>query len=269
MIELNFLPVSVSTAELLEGSPHFGNDSAETQDNASDGTFLAKIHDAPVALGLRDVFKGKSAETAAALYDRFDLWVVPHRFSLFRKEGRSAIVKIGCEVQYLSKNTTLSVVSMFPTVEFIRVLNGGLQADLRVGLSLDAFGRAEPIDLPKNGASFVAFGTSAKISASSQISGVFKLQLSIGLATPFIAAMGVGSTGCTFEFSRYRDELFNRDIETWAVIALPKYVNETKYKMRCWYTARRFFAAQNWQTEWITLRVKKGAGLIGATAVSG
>jgi hypothetical protein len=261
MAEVSFIPLRERVADNLEaGGPHLGGpaDKLEQQEE-----FTARLHDRPIALSLKGMFTSKKNPPTAKLYERFDLWLVPHRFSIMRRSGSSTIVKAGCEVAYNSDVETLSIVSLIPTTEYIETLRAsiGLESRFGIGMTFHA-------DLSDTGllehisdalADLVPVSGSASLSASAKVSANAKINLSMKVLTPYIAAIGVGSTDCLFQLSAYEEPLFDRDIETWAVIAIPKYAEEIKYRMRCSFISRRLFMPRVWQTPWSEIVTLKGA----------
>jgi hypothetical protein len=188
--------------------------------------------------------------TAAKIYKRFDLWLVPHRFSIRRLDGSSKVIKAGCEIEYIDTDQTFSILGLLPSPEYVERLSANL--------NVEAFAKAL---LSENGALEVALplpdelglkpvSGSASLSSSVSLQGGFKLALSLKLMTPFVAAIGVGSRQCMFEFSVHDLPLMDRDIETWALVALPKGESEIAYRMRCFYSSRRFAVPRHWRTAW-------------------
>ena len=79
-----FVAVDVNrpTAEELETDVDLGSES-------SDEAFSAFVGNQPIGLRLRDVHAklGQPIPPELALYKMFDVWLIPHRFSLIRHRG--------------------------------------------------------------------------------------------------------------------------------------------------------------------------------------
>ena len=100
---------------------------------------------------------------------------------------------------------------------------------------------------------------SKALSASVNVSGRARIDLSMSVRTPVVNAVGVGSRRCIFEFKRRGTDLVGDDIETWAVVALPKRTASIRYRMRCWFDARRLFASRSWTSDWVEVEASKSS----------
>src|SRR5262245_53664997 len=113
MLEVEFCSRHGPDELLLEAHPHLGpNTSLPTVPEGSvpSGELSARIHDLPIAFSLRDTADGAKAKLVAKLYQRHDLWLVPHRFSVTRVSGHSSIVTLGCEIAYADTDQTFSII---------------------------------------------------------------------------------------------------------------------------------------------------------------
>jgi hypothetical protein len=251
MRDLEFEPLNESDALEIEDDLHLGPSVPEVAPGAAPSPdFRAQIHDRPVAVSIKDMMSAANAAAAAKIYKRFDLWLVPHRFSIRRVSGSSKIVKAGCDVEYFDTDQTFSILGLVPAPEFVDRLAANLDFEASAKALLTESGALEfalplPADLglkPVSG--------SASLSTSISLQGGFKVALSLKMVTPFVAAIGVGSRQCMFEFSAHNLPLSDRDIETWALVALPKGEPDIAFRMRCFYSSRRIAVPRHWRTAW-------------------
>lgn len=261
MADLPFSPVAAQIADNLEASPHLGGPADIQQGLQED--FIARLHDRPIALSLMAMFANRKTAPNAKLYERFDLWLVPHRFSILRRSGSSTIVKAGCEAIYDSGESTLSIVSLMPTTEYIERLRASVGVETKLGIGMRFSAKLSDTGLLEHLSDALSdlapVSGSASLSASTKISATAKISLSMKVLTPYIAAIGVGSTQCLFQSSAYEEPLFDRDIETWAIVALPKYTDAIKYRFRCSFVSQRLFMPRVWQTPWSEITAVKGS----------
>lgn len=251
MLYLPFEPVNESDALEIEGDAYLGPSVPQVElGTAPSPGFRAQIHDRPISLSIRDMMSAANVSAAAKIFKRFDLWLVPHRFSIRRVVGSSKIIKAGCEVEYIDTDQTFSILGLLPAPEYVERLSANLNVEASAKAILSESGALEvALPLPADLALKPVSG-SASLSSSVELQGGFKLALSLKLMTPFIAAIGVGSRQCMFEFSVHDLPLADRDIETWALVALPKGESEIAYRMRCFYSSRWFAVPRHWRTAW-------------------
>jgi hypothetical protein len=257
MVELEFAPLDAPVADNLESTPHFGGE--EPRPAEDQHQFRARIHESPIALSFRDLLTRQKLALTEKLYARFDLWLVPHRFSVLRIAGSANVTNVGCDVEYLPQGQTLSIISLIPAPEFVDRASLSLGAEAKLNVHLSETGILELASSLIDGGVPLPLPESTQSSASIKTSGDFKLNLRMNIVTQLIAAVGAGSTTCTFQFTKDREPLYNKDIETWAVIALPKFAEDIVYKIRCSFISRRLFVPRLWQTPWSELRATKGA----------
>lgn len=182
------------------------------------------------------------------LYDRFRLWLVPQRIGLLRRSGLKEPVSVGLEVQYLSDGATCSIVSLIPAPEFVKhgeiSFTGSMKGSMRLSGALmpaaDSVGVPDAIGpLPIAGLDF-----SARSGAEAELS------FTATVITPFISAMGLGSDRAEWRFDRHKEALFGRDIEAWAILALPKRQRELRYRIRYHVTTRSLFLPTRIESDW-------------------
>jgi hypothetical protein len=101
----------------------------------------------------------------------------------------------------------------------------------------------------QNGESFNVGSLSCKMSGSAAAS----LNFTANVATPSVAAVGIGSNRAEWKFNRAEEPLFGRDIETWAVLVIPKGFEELRYRIRFSLTTRTLFFPTRRESDWTEL----------------
>lgn len=99
MVELDFVETNLATANTIDGIDQDLGPSSERTEQEPFG-FYARVHDAPIAVPCRELLTRAKLPQSDPFYERFDLWLVPHRFSVLNKFGSAKIVTAGCEVEY-------------------------------------------------------------------------------------------------------------------------------------------------------------------------
>jgi hypothetical protein len=260
MLELPFEGLNKKDADNLESDPHFRSDS-EGQGSVTDETpdFKAMLHDKPIAISFKKMLSWERSAKIDRLYERFDLWFVPHRFSAFRESGNSTVSQIQCEINYLSDGETISIISLLPSTEFIDRVSASLGAEGSLNVSINERGNIELDAISATmGLPLAPLSGSINTKGYVKLEGKFNFHVSMRIVTPYITAVGVGSRNCLFQLKLYKDPLYNKDIETWAIVAMPKHSEDLVYRMRCSFTAGRYFVPRVWQSPWTDIRVERG-----------
>jgi len=206
--------------------------------------FAAHIADKPVGVSFVDLFEGQDQKSKPKFYDRFAVWIVPHRLSIIRRKGLSEPISVGLEIEYQNGSKTCSILGLFPSFEFKTV--GGItgnfaaNADLGGNLSLAAGGDEKLPGEKELGTLKVGF----------QTSGGLNLRLSCQVFTPKVMAVGVGSSRCEWRFDVGSSPLYGKDIETWSLVALPRTQRILRYRMRFYVVTRLAFVPQRFESSW-------------------
>jgi hypothetical protein len=244
------------TPEQLIGPKSFGPRKEEAPAEELTG-LRARVHEAPVAYSLKALFDSLGKQVKSELYSSFDVWIVPHRISVIRHSGLAEVTAVGCQIRYEASRKTLSIVSLLPASQFISLGRLGAKIELKMGCDLAETGAAlEQTTVMNEGGQSIKLGPLAVgLAAHSEIG----LNLQAEVLTPYIAAVGVGSTSCDFRFDRHKEQLFNRDIETWALVALPKRSKEIEYSIKYYFDSRVVFVPTRRESEWVrvTCRLAK------------
>jgi hypothetical protein len=238
------IPLAVSVAPELETLTDLGRTPEQTG-------FVARVGESPICHQIPDIFSGLGVPLPAdlKLYERFRLWLVPHRVALLRRRGLAEPVSVGIEVEYIADGGTCSVVSLIPAPQFLHL--GDLSFNASITGSMGFSGEVTPsptiqIEPPTEGRSAVVSG----LGVSAKGSGGISLAFSASVVTPFISAVGLGSNRAEWRFDRHEEALFGRDIETWAILALSKRKRDLRYKIRHSITTRTLFFPTRTESEW-------------------
>jgi hypothetical protein len=176
--------------------------------------FGVEIADRPMAFRLESVCRARGVPMPEgfALYAKsFDLWLVPHRVSVVRRNGLSEITSLGIAVRYLVEEDPCVVVSLLPEARFVDAgrLTFAASTDLHGNLSA-----VETIDnLGPVAEGMLRVGVEASLGAS--------LAFELTLVSPIVSAVGKGSSRAEWMFEQKGPPLHGRDIETWSVLCLP------------------------------------------------
>jgi hypothetical protein len=253
MADLDFVETNLAAANTIDGiDQHLGPSSERTEQEPFG--FYARVHDAPIAVPCRELLTRAKLPPSDPFYERFDLWLVPHRFSVLNKFGSAKIITAGCEVEYEDVGS-LSIVSLFPTSQYVTEHPLDINAKIDASAILDQLGL-----MPATGANSLSDFVSAKVgldlrnlALKFQFDNKLQLRVALDLVTPLVLASGVGSAACAFQFSLFREQLYGKDLETWAIVAVHKRKRELRYRMRVYYNARRFFLPRRWETAWVNV----------------
>jgi hypothetical protein len=220
-------------------------------DTVEEGGFFAESQDQPIGIPLTRVFSeldpnlvseiGNEGSKVYQLYRRFRLWLIPHGVSIVRRTGNAEPVSVNVEVRYKNEDRTCSVRNLIPSPRYIH--HGQVTGSLDLAGETDV--SASPLQEGQADKAFLGlrFGLRSKAGIS--------VQFCANVITPYVSAVGVNSSRCEWVFERYTDPLFGRDIQTWSVLALPKRQTEISYDIRFSFTARTFFVARRYASDWV------------------
>jgi hypothetical protein len=205
--------------------------------------FAAHIGDKPIGLAFADLFRSEDQKTNVPFYNRFAVWIVPHRLSIIRRKGLSEPVSVGLEIEYQNGQKTCSILGLFPSFEFRTVggIDGSFAANADLGGNLSI---AEHVG---TGIAEHEFG---RLKVGLQTKDSLSLRLSCHVFTPKVMAVGVGSSRCEWRFHVDDSPLYGKDIETWSLVALPKAQRVLKYRMRFYVVTRLAFVPQRFESPW-------------------
>lgn len=240
------VPVDIAVARELESEVSQQDLGGEVEA----GGFYARVADRPLAYRLRTLYAKLELRQPKVLdlYDRFDLWLVPHRAMLMRRSGLAEPVSVGIDVRYADDGMTCYPVSLFPEFSYIR--QGTIGGSLRFSAKMHENGELSAADTADWAGGLSLGGLQVSAAAKGEVS----LALSADVVTPVISASGLGSTQCAWHFKKADRPLFGCDIETWAVLALPLGLNDFAYEMRFYFASRIAFFPTRRECEWQTVR---------------
>ncbi len=232
-----------SLSEELESDVNLGSEAVKE-------SFSVSIANQPIAMRLRDVYKacGKDLPPELALYKMFELWLIPHRFSLIRNSGLAEPTAVGIEVEYVHENTTCSVVSLLPGPKWKE--HGKAALGGKLGGKLSATGEIE--EIPNLCLSPLLRLGDLEFAGSTGSSIEFSFEWTV--CTPVISAVGEGDSKCQWRFDKEKEPLFGKTIETWSVLALPRRQKTLEYRMRCYYLRRTLFFATRKEGDFVQVR---------------
>jgi hypothetical protein len=220
---------------------------------------VGRIADRPVAFRLRDVLTTTGIEIPKEidLYRQFELWLIPERISVFRERGLAEVVSLGMECEFESDGSTLCVVEVLPTPAFVK--HGAVEGDFTCRGGISASGNLSPIPDLDSGRAGKTEGPGkswekAGLRFETHARGGVQLSFSFAVATPYVHAVGVGSTRAQWRFDQHRDPLFGRDMQMWTLMALPKQQRELNYRARLFITVRTAFFPTRRESDWQVIK---------------
>lgn len=239
MVELELHPVTPVLEEAVL-KKDFGEPAIDT------GKFVVTIADKPIGLSVAALSErlGRPVPPEVDLYQRFAVWLVPNRVSVIRRSGIAEVTSVGIECEYLNGNKTCSIVSLLPAPQFI--VWGKADGNIHCAGSLSFAGETLPaageLGVVRINEAGIGFGISgaAKVSAS----------FSVNVVTPYVSAVGIGSSRAEWRLDRHEEALFGRDLSTWAVVLLPKRQKELEMRMRVYVVLRSVFVPRRHESNW-------------------
>jgi hypothetical protein len=208
----------------------------------------ASIADRPLALRVDKMFQrlGGAVPATVDLYEGYDVWVIPNRFSIMRRGTFAEPTSIGIECNYLTDGATCSVVGLVPAPQFITI--GGASGEVRCSGAITASGALIPVAPDAVGQDETTFTNGMRFSLGTGVD--VHAQFSVVVVTRTISATGIGSANVQWQFEKDRHPLDGADIETWSVIVLPKGQREIEYDARLFLTMRTAFFPTRYESPW-------------------
>jgi hypothetical protein len=151
---------------------------------------------------------GKPISDSDPLYKRFEVWLIPHRVSIIRRAGLSEPTAVGIQVRYENGEKTCSIVSLFPSFQYLKhgcvalEAGGQLSASGEIALvegSTDSTGAEDVVPVARRGATLAA---RASVSTG--------LAIECAVVTPVLSCVGLGSSECEWRFDKRSEPLFGR-----------------------------------------------------------
>mgnify|MGYP006983099362 CR=1 FL=1 len=211
---------------------------------------FAQVADSPIGFRLRDVFEhlGKPDQLAPfkKLYKRFEVWMIPHRISILRREGFAEPTSVGMMIEYENEDRTCMVASLLPSFQYITHGEARLKGTINAGGEVAAGGVVGKEAVPLVERAGIRFAANSEAGLS------FEMQSTV--CTPIVAAAGVGARRCEWRFDKHKEPLFGRDIETWAAVVLPKGQEELTYRASFYVCSRVLLVTTRRESHPITIR---------------
>ena len=79
------------------------------------------------------------------------------------------------------------------------------------------------------------------------------LRLSASVVTPYIAAIGRGSSYAYWRFEKHDVPLHGRDLEAWSILAVPRWQEQLEFKARFYFEARIFLISRRVESDWVDI----------------
>jgi len=206
---------------------------------------VARVGMQPVPAPL-DVAPGLDPDSALAkrlAHRSFRLWLVPHSFSVVRRNGLREPTFASLEVRYLSDGRTCSVQGLFPQPQYLRAGELTFESSIHADGSVTAgIGDTQGVESDLAG---------MHVAASSALGGSLRLRASVEV--PVVSAVGIGGDNCEWCFGELGGSLLGKDIRCWSLVVLPRRQRELKIEMRLRVTHRLAFFASRMDTDWVAV----------------
>jgi hypothetical protein len=209
----------------------------------SNKKFYTRINTSPIAISIKKWIESKKRNIPkeVKLYNSYNVWIVPHRVSVFSRQGNPDIRSIGIEIEYITKGETCSIISLIPSFQYIEQgsikasigANATFRADMELPGLLSSIEEEEGNEVEAENKNGLTLGLYTDLRA--------KIRLSAIAVSPIIAAVGIGASKCEWKIDKHNEPLFGRDIETWSIIVIPKNKKTISYKMRVSVTEKTWY----------------------------
>lgn len=239
MPELDLQPVTPALEQTVR-KKSFGDPAIDT------GKFSVTIADKPIGLSVAALSTRLDTPVPPEvdLYERFSVWLIPNRVSIIRRSGMSEVTAVGIECEYLNGTKTCSIVSLLPAPQFI--VWGKADGEIHCEGNLSFAGETLPATGDLGVARISEAGINFGVSGSAKVSASFR----VNVVTPYVAAVGIGSSRAEWRFDRHEEALFGRDLATWSTVVLPKFQKKLEMRMRVYVTLRTAFFPTRHESEW-------------------
>jgi hypothetical protein len=209
--------------------------------------FVAQVSDQPIGLNLRSLFAdlGNNIPPEVTLYKQFEVWLIPHRFSLIRRRGLAEPTYVGLVVEYIHENATCSVISLIPGPAMQQ--HGKIHFGADYSGNLSATGAVSSGQLLTGVPDMIHGALGFRVATDGGLAFRFEAVVS----TPVVSAVGIGSSRCEWGFEKREEPLFGKTIETWSVLVLPKRRKELRYRIKYYYLVRTLFFATRRESDFI------------------
>jgi hypothetical protein len=169
------------------GDHHFGATQPPSDEIQVNGLNV-RLSDRPLPKNLCKLYAKSHAALAAelAVFDTYDLWLIPHSVGVLRKFGSAQVTALGYEADFHDAEQVYTL-DMLPQTRFTTIIGGSIRLEADLGLE----GHAElPEPARKLLDSLESLGGDARLKFSSDAKLLGRISFS--LLSPAIQSVGVG-----------------------------------------------------------------------------
>jgi len=226
-VELELKASPFGDLTIAPGERHFGP-SALPDEIQVNGLRIG-IGDRPLPRNLRKLYEKSHAEIPPdlAVFDSYDLWLIPHSVGILRKFGSAKVKSVGYEADFQDAEQVYTL-DMLPQTRFVSFVGGELKAEADVGVE----GHAQ---LPETARAFLNSLESLGGDASLRFSSEAKLlgRISFAVMSPVVQSIGVGRQRISWQLDVDEKPLLG-DQMLLQTIAVPAGTPEVKFKAKAY-----------------------------------
>ncbi|RYD84558.1 MAG: hypothetical protein EOP84_05165 [Verrucomicrobiaceae bacterium] len=217
----------------LDGEVTYGSSSEYAYEGSN---FYVDIADAPIPVHLTSLIAKHDLGTLPDVYFDHDLWLVPHRVAIHRRQGLWEVTEVGMEVNFKTGGRTLSIVSLFPGPKTLTIGSAGINLETDINAKVDW---KHSLDDPM--LSSLKLGVAA--------GGRLAMAANATISIPSVAASGEGSTRCAWQFLKDQEPLFGKTVECWSLVAVNRMETRLSWSTKVYVTFRAVFFPRRVETK--------------------
>jgi hypothetical protein len=171
------------------GDKHYGlEDESAVPDEISIKGLLVRLGNRPLAKNLRSLYEKAHRELPSdlAVFDSYDLWLVPHSVGILRRHGSALVHAVGYEADFCDAEQVYTL-DMLPQTKFVTLVEGSVQAEADIGIE----GNAELPDAAKlflEATESIGGDARLKLSAETKLLG----RISLSVMSSVVQSIGIG-----------------------------------------------------------------------------
>jgi hypothetical protein len=241
------IPIDREVAPEVSDTGLFGGDILE-------GGFYASLPDQPAGIPLRHIFQASGEADFAGLvarapaplsdvYRQFELWLIPHRVSIKRRQGLAEVTSVGIEIDHLHEGSTCNVRGLLPSFQYV------VQESVQGCLLANGELRAVPDTALSNGVrdyGGIRFGL--------ERAGSLELNFHAPVPTPHVSAFGCFTSRYEWRFDAVERPLLEPELQTWAFLALPRWRADLRFRARFFFERRAAYFSRRTESDWVELK---------------
>lgn len=237
---------------LLYKCGHFVNsDLFENLKKQYNNDMHIRLGDRPIARNLQTLYEQghKGFPEDLVLFDKYDVWLIPHSIGLIRMEGRAKVKTLGYEALYDNAQKVYTT-ELLPQSKFIR--KAGATFENQVDYTVE--GLAQVPDLAKVVLEKMnVLSGDARFSFSSSLKMIGRISFSV--MTPVVQTIGIGSSHCQWQFEADEKPLLGDQIMLQTVL-VPRYTDKIDLKVRGYALIKAGWtrAPVRYETQWLNLQ---------------